>query len=107
MARAVGTGQAVGSLTLNAILIEQNKADTLADIDAVFAATGTNTSQVEKVVRQHGVPCLTRDIEQVAHGPCTVAIQTSPSIAIFFSSDNAAAAGVRFATAVVMMVHEL
>jgi hypothetical protein len=103
----LGSGQAIGSLTLSGVLIEQDKAGALEGYDAIFSAVETDSGRLRSAMRRHEVPCITREVDQVSQGACIVAIQTSPNTAIFFSSTNAAAAGVRFATAFIMMVREL
>lgn len=103
----LSSGQAVGSLMLSGVLVEQGKVGALGDYDAIFSASGTDPAQLGSAIRQHEVPCITREVEQVSGGACIVAIQTVPSTAIYFNSANAAAAGVHFATAFIMMVREL
>lgn len=106
-AELMGSGVAVGNLVLQPVLLEQGRLGGASGYAAIFTAASVSTAIVQSVVRQRQVPCITRQIEQVTRGGCIVSIRSSPSVAIAYSSANAAAAGVRFATAFIMMVREV
>ncbi len=100
-------GLPVGGLILRPHLIEQSRLAETAGYKAVFSTIGVDEAVLGASVKQHHVPCLTRHLEQVEHGLCTVAICSEPSVSIVVSQANAAIAGVRFATAFRMMVREI
>jgi len=106
-AELMGSGVAVGGLVLRAVLVEQGRLAGASGYSAILTATSVNPVIVQAAVRQQQVPCITRQIEQVTRGGCIVSIRSSPSVSIAYSSANAAAAGVRFATAFIMMVREV
>ncbi|KMO18409.1 hypothetical protein [Methylobacterium platani] len=106
-AELMGSGVAVGNLILRPLLIEQGRLGGASGYAAILTAAAVDTGIVRAAVRQHQIPCITRQIEQVAHGACTVGFRSNPSISIAYSSANAAAAGIRFATAFIMMVREV
>lgn len=103
----LGSGLAVGDLVLRPVLIEQSHLADAGQYEAIFATTGVDGRLLNAGLRQHQVPCITRHIEQVEHGACTVAIRSLPSVSIVVSQENAVMAGVRFATAFRMMVQEI
>lgn len=107
LASLMGAGLPVGSLVLRPRLIEQGRLADAADYRAIFATIGVDEGLLGASVKRHQVPCLTRHLEQVEHGLCTVAICSEPSVSIVVNQANAATAGVRFATAFRMMVREI
>lgn len=96
-----------GDLTLRLCLVEQGRLATTAGYDAIFTTTGVDQKLLGASLGQRHVPCLTRHLEQVQHGACTVAINTDPVVRIVVNAANAAADNVRFATAFRMMVVEI
>ncbi len=100
-------GAEVGGRSFRAVAVEQTQLGATRPGDAVFSTTGVDQRLLLTFVRQSGMPCFTLDTEQVREGACTVAIRSRPSVNISFSSRNASAAGVSFATAFIMMVREL
>ena len=107
VASLLGDGFAVGGLILRPRLIEQGRLAEAVGYGAIFATIGVDEGVLGVSVKRHQVPCLTRHLEQVEHGLCTVAICSEPSVSIVVNQANAAIAGVRFATAFRMMVREI
>ena len=89
------------------MLVEQNRLADKLSFGAVFDTVGADDGLLAAGLKQHRVPCLTRHLEQVEHGHCTVAIRSAPVVSIAINEVNAAAAGVQFATAFRMMVREI
>jgi hypothetical protein len=100
-------GLSVGGLVLQPCLVEQGHLAEPAGYSAIFATIGVDEGLLAAGVKRHHVPCLTRHLEQVEHGACTVAIRTDPSVSIVVNQANAVIAGVHFATAFRMMVREI
>jgi hypothetical protein len=107
LASLLGNGLPVGGLILRPRLVEQTQLAGTTGYSAIFATTGVDEALLRASVKQHQVPCLTRHLEQVEHGICTVAITSGPNVRIVVNQANAAIAGVRFATAFRMMVQEI
>ena len=103
----MGSGVTVGALILRPVMVEQGRLAGASGYAAILTAASVSTAIVQAAVRQQQIPCITRQIEQVTQGACIVSIRSSPSVSIAYSSANAAAAGVRFATAFIMMVREV
>lgn len=102
-----GGGLVIGDMVLHSVLVEQSHLTDNDKYDAVFATVGVDGNQLNVGLIQHQVSCLTRHLEQVAHGACTVAIRSFPTVGITLSVGNAALVGVQFATAFRMMVQEI
>lgn len=100
-------GLSAGDLILRPCLVEQGKLASVTGYGAVFSTTGVDQHLLGASLWLRHVPCLTRHLEQVQSGACTVAIGTEPAVSIVLSATNAASDGVRFATAFRMMVPEI
>lgn len=107
LSQLLGAGLTVGNLVLRSVLVEQSHLAESSNYGAIFVAAGVDSVLLATALKLHRVPCLTRHLDQVAHGHCTVAIRSAPSVNITVSQENAAAAGVVFATAFRMMVQEI
>lgn len=97
----------VGDSYLRAVPVEQSQFSSARGYDGVFTASGVDQGRLRGALSASGVPCFTLDAQQVRSGACTVAVRSRPAVAISISSRNAAVAGVRFATAFIMMVREI
>jgi len=107
MAALLRGGLAVGNLILQPRLVDQAQLAASRGYDALMAASGLDEAALEKTVASFRIPCLTLHVALVQHAACTVAIRSQPNVSILVSDPNAAAGGVRFATAFRMMVQEL
>lgn len=103
----MGAGVTVGKLVLRPVLIEQSRLSGATGYAAIFSAAAVNSGLLQTALRQQQVPCITRHVEQVSKGACIISIRSSPTVSIAYNNANAAAAGVRFATAFIMMVREI
>lgn len=104
---SLGRGVDVGGRVLSAVAVEQGRLGSARPVDAVFSTVGVDQDLLRGHLQRSGTPCFTVTAAQVRDGACIVAIRSRPSVSISFSSRNASAAGVRFATAFIMMVREL
>jgi hypothetical protein len=103
----LGSGLVVGDLILQPVLVAQARLADSGGFGAVFETIGVDDGLLGRALRRFHIPCVTRHLEQVGHGACTVAIRSGSSVSIVLSAANATADGVRFATAFRMMVEEL
>ena len=103
----LGDGLEVDELVLKPMLVEQSQLAGPASYGVIFSTAGVDPALLGAALRQRRIPCLTRHVEQVRSGSCTVAIRSAPSVDIVLNAANASASGVHFATAFRMMVEEL
>lgn len=107
LAALLGQGMSVGGLIMRPRLVEQGHLAESGGYSAIFVTRGVDEGLLRASLQRNRVPCLTRHLEQVEQGTCTVAIRTEPSVSIVVNEANATIAGVRFATAFRMMVREI
>jgi hypothetical protein len=106
-ARLMGDGLQVGAITLHPVLVEQSHLATAADYSAMLATVDVRADVLRAAMQAHHVPCLTTHTDQVKASDCLVAVRSQPAVSIVLNQAAAASAGVRFAIAFRMMVHEL
>lgn len=107
IAALLAGGVIVGELVLRPVLVPQAQLADRGGFGAVFATADVNQRLLSEYLAHHQLPCLTRHLEQVERGACTVAIASAPRISIVVNQANAASASIRFATAFRMMVREI
>lgn len=73
----------------------------------VIAAAGASSAAMTQVARERHVLCVTGDTGAVRAGACDMAINSRPRVGILLNHAAIAEAGLRFATAFRMMVHEI
>ncbi|HMD23998.1 MAG TPA: hypothetical protein VKH61_07840 [Streptosporangiaceae bacterium] len=73
----------------------------------VIAALGAASTAVLDAARAQHALCVTADLAAVQAGTCTMAIQSDRRVEIFVNRAAASQAGLTFATAFRIMVHEL
>ncbi|WP_161992801.1 hypothetical protein [Aureimonas leprariae] len=103
----LGTGLKVGDSVFRGVAVEQSSFASAAGYDGVFTTSDVDQNRLRNALNGRGVPCFTLDAQQVRNGACTIVVRSRPAVSISISADNAAAAGVRFATAFLMMVREI
>lgn len=102
---ALGKGLLVGGAILTPKLVD---AAVLGSTDfglAIIAANANGEAVAQSVDARHAL-CVTADRPAVQRGLCTVAINSAGRVDIFLNSRVAQRAGITFATAFRMMVHE-
>jgi hypothetical protein len=95
----------LGGVSLTARVID---ADALAaaDFQLIIIATGADWKPVIAAAVARRALCVTADVDAVLGGRCTLAIRVSQKVEIFVNRAVVQQAGVSFATAFRMMVHE-
>jgi hypothetical protein len=73
----------------------------------VITALGAASAAVIEAARSQHALCITADLAAVQAGTCTMAIQADRRVDIFVNREAANRAGLTFATAFRIMVHEL
>ena len=74
---------------------------------AVIPALGTAMSTVAAAIQADHELCITGDIDLVEAGACALAIRSDPRVEIIVNRKSAASAGISFATAFRMLIHEI
>jgi hypothetical protein len=102
---ALGKGLPIGGAILTPRLVD---AAALGSTDfglAIIAANANGEAVARSVDARHAL-CVTADRPAVQRGLCTVAINSAGRVDIFLNNRVAQRAGITFATAFRMMVHE-
>jgi hypothetical protein len=73
----------------------------------VITALGAASAAVIEAARSQHALCITADLAAVQAGTCTMAIRSDRRVEIFVNREAATQAGLTFATAFRIMVHEL
>jgi hypothetical protein len=73
----------------------------------VISATGAASAPVIEASRAQHALCVTADLAAVRAGTCTMAIHSDGRVEIYINRQAANGAGLTFATAFRIMVHEL
>ena len=76
------------------------------EFQLLIAAKGADSGLIIAAAQANHALCVTADPEAVRDGHCTMAIRSARKVDIFVNKDAAAQAGIGFATAFRMMVHE-
>jgi hypothetical protein len=104
----LGSGLAVGNVTLVPVPISIDKlGSTPADFLFLTAGLGTEATKVGTQVSAAKVLCITNDLAATQAGNCAVNVQTAPSVQITVNKATAAASGVSFASAFMLMITEI
>ena len=101
------TGSNGGSNTVTAEALPATSLGQGKRYAAVIVAAGTPIEMVAAVIQTGGALCITGDIALVQAGACTLAVQSEPHVEITLNRKAAAAAGIDFATAFRMLIHEI
>jgi len=106
LAAEVGSSLRIGGATLTPIVVDTAA---LASIrfSLVIMATGADSALVSEAASAQHALCVTADLAAVRAGTCTMAIQSDRRVEIFINREAAIRAGLTFATAFRIMVHEL
>jgi len=72
----------------------------------VITAQGAASAVVIEAARAQHALCVTADLAAVRTGTCSMAIHSDPRVEIFINHEAVSQAGLSFATAFRIMVHE-
>jgi hypothetical protein len=104
---AFGSGLKAGNNTVRAVAVDAAELGKGGSYVALIVSTAAPLDPVMQFVRAFRVPCITGDVAQVQAGRCVMAVHSDPRVDIVLNHDLAAAAGIAFATAFRMLVHEI
>lgn len=74
---------------------------------AIIIATGGQADGVMAAAKAHKILCITGDPSMVQAGQCMMAVRSQPSVDITVNRAAAQSAGIGFASAFTMLVHEI
>jgi hypothetical protein len=74
---------------------------------AIIAPDGAIAGQVSAAAKAQHALCVTADEAAVQSGACAMAVKTTPSVEIIVNKAAAAAAGVGFGSAFLLMAHQI
>ncbi len=106
LAAEIGSALRIGQATLKPMVVTSAALAT-SRFSLVIAAVGAASEAVIEAARAQHALCVTGDLAAVRAGTCTMAIQSDARVEIFINREVANGAGLTFATAFRIMVHEL
>jgi hypothetical protein len=106
MAAEIGGALHIGGAVLTPRLVAST-ALAGSQFALMITALGAASAAVVEAARTQHALCVTADLAAVQAGTCTMAIQSDRRVEIFLNREAASRAGLTFATAFRIMVHEL
>lgn len=106
IALLIGSGLQAGRTVLRPKVIDVNSLGT-SGFKVVIAAAGANGPRLSAASRAAQALCVTKNVEAVRAGFCTMAITLEPRVEIIVNHAVSSAAGIDFATAFRMMIQEI
>lgn len=104
----LGSGLAVGGFTFVPVpIVIANVASTPADIFFLTAGLGAAAAQVGSAAASAKKLCITDDLSATQAGYCAVSVQSDPKVTITVNKAAAAASGISFASAFMLMVTQI
>jgi hypothetical protein len=104
----LGSGLTVGSVTLVPVPVPAAKlASTPVDVLFLTAGLGSEAAEVGTQAASAKILCITTDAAATQAGYCAVSVQSDPKVVIAVNKAAAAASGVSFTSAFLMMVTEI
>lgn len=108
LAGILGSGLSVGAVTLVPVPVPIGSvASSSADVMFLTAGLGAGASAAGNAAAAKKIICITTDAAANAAGSCAVAVQSDPSVKITVNKAAAAASGVSFGTAFMLMITEI
>ncbi len=108
LAGILGSGLTVGAVTLVPVPVPvASLAGANADVLFLTSGLGAEAGQVGSAAAARKIMCITTDAAANAAGDCAVAVQSDPAVKITVNKAAAAASGVSFGTAFMMMITEI
>jgi hypothetical protein len=104
----LGSGLQVGNVTLLPVPITISKITTTpADILFLTTGLGPEAAKVGAQAAAAKILCITTDLSATLAGHCAVSVQTAPSVEITINTATAAASGIDFESAFMLMITEI
>ena len=74
---------------------------------AIILADGVTSDTASAAAKAHRIPCITANLALVQSGGCVMSVQSEPKVSITVNHAAAQAAGISFASAFAMLIHEI
>ena len=74
---------------------------------AIILADGVSSDAANAAAKAHRIPCITANLALVQSGGCVMSVQSEPKVSITVNHAAAQAAGIGFASAFAMLIHEI
>ncbi|NIJ08239.1 hypothetical protein FHS31_001856 [Sphingomonas vulcanisoli] len=104
----IGAGLTVGRATIKARRVSVNALGGLAGVKVAFVTSGVHAQQALAEAAAHdGILTITGDTACVQAGRCVVAVSAAPRTQIIVSRAAAAASGIHFGSAFLMLIKEI
>ncbi len=100
-------GLASGGGTITAKPVDTATLADGAGFIAVILATGAPGEAAMNAARSHKILTITASVADVQAAHCVMAVQTDPEVDLTVNRAAAQAAGLRFAAALAMLIHEI
>jgi len=107
--KLLGDGLAVGAVTIKPLMVKVNDTVSVADVAGYLMTKGTGpvSAKMNALFKASKKPCVTFDVDQVRGGSCVLSVRSAPAVEIYVSKAAAAANGVSFTGAFLMLIKEL
>ena len=104
----LGPGLVVGGITLIPVPITiENVFNTPANLLFLTAGLGSQAAEVGASARAFKILCMTTEVSATQAGECAVSVQTAPKVQITINRATAAASGITFESAFMLMITEI
>ena len=104
----LGKGLPIGNITLIPVPITiENLATTPADVLFLTHGLGGEAAKVGAQANAAKTLCITTDLSATKAGNCAVSVQTAPNVQITINKAAAAASGIDFESAFLLMITEI
>ncbi len=100
-------GLASGGGTITAKPVDAATLGDGAGFIAVIVASGAPAEAAMKAARSHKILSITASVADVQSAHCVMAVQTDPEVDLTVNRSAAQEAGLRFAAALAMLIHEI
>jgi len=102
-----GDGLASSGGTIKARSVDITSIGTGAGYIAIIMSSGVTWNAANIAVMTHGIQCITGNLALVSSAACIMAVQSDPRVSITVNRAAAQAAGIGFASAFTMLIHEI
>jgi hypothetical protein len=102
-----GGGLASAGGTITAKAVDAASLGNGSGYIAIILADGVTSDAANAVAKAHRIPCITANLALVQAGGCIMSVQSDPKVSITVNHAAAQAAGIGFASAFAMLIHEI
>jgi hypothetical protein len=104
---AFGSGQRSGAGVATARAVDSAALGDANGYIAIIVAAATPPERAMAAARLRHIPCITGNTDLIAAGHCVMSVKSEPNVTITVNLAAAQAAGLTFASAFRMLIHEI